>query len=138
MTDAENPHAGQGMVVLDIGGDVGALVVSTPADMAGVEIEICPSGRRGHEPDEGLDWWIGEWRSHDHPSDGPVGHGHRHARAAWPHVAVIPRPSPTGLHPCAVYPGLVEGTYDLWVRPDGPTVLTVSVVGAQVTTADWP
>ena len=36
----ENPHAGQGPVVLDIGGDVGALVVAMPETMADVEIEI--------------------------------------------------------------------------------------------------
>jgi hypothetical protein len=36
----ENPQAGQGPVVLDIGGDVGALVVAMPASLAGVEIEI--------------------------------------------------------------------------------------------------
>ncbi len=43
---AENPHAGQGMVVLDIGGAIGALLVSVPAALAGAEIEICPAGRR--------------------------------------------------------------------------------------------
>lgn len=127
------------MVVLDIGGDVGALVVSTPAAMVGVEIEICPSGSRGHEPDEGLNWWDGEWRSHDHSSpDESAGHGHHHHEGAWPHVAVIARPSPAGIQHTAVYPGLVQGTYDLWVRPDGPTALTVTITGAQVTTADWP
>jgi hypothetical protein len=31
----ENPHAGQGSVLLDIGGDVGALVVTMPASMLG-------------------------------------------------------------------------------------------------------
>ena len=36
----ENPHAGQGPVVLDIGGDVGALVVAMPETMADLEIEI--------------------------------------------------------------------------------------------------
>jgi hypothetical protein len=36
----ENPHAGQGPVVLDIGGKVGALVVAMPDALAGVEIEI--------------------------------------------------------------------------------------------------
>ena len=36
----ENPHAGQGPVVLDIGEDVGALVVAMPETMADVEIEI--------------------------------------------------------------------------------------------------
>ena len=36
----ENPHAGQGSVLLDIGGDVGALVVTMPASMLGEEIEV--------------------------------------------------------------------------------------------------
>jgi hypothetical protein len=41
----ENPHAGQGSAVpLDIGGDVGALVVDLPAELEGVEIEIRPIG----------------------------------------------------------------------------------------------
>ena len=57
----ENPHAGQGSVLLDIGGDVGALVVSMPPAMVGVEIEIAPVGG-SHEHDHG----------HDH------GHGHGH------------------------------------------------------------
>ena len=36
----ENPHAGQGAVLLDIGGDVGALVVTMPAAMVGEEVEV--------------------------------------------------------------------------------------------------
>ena len=36
----ENPHAGQGAVVLDIGGDIGALVVTMPESMLGQEIEV--------------------------------------------------------------------------------------------------
>lgn len=50
--DAENPFAGQGSVLLDIGDDVGALVVSMPASMVGVEIEIRPVGAdvHGHYP----------------------------------------------------------------------------------------
>jgi hypothetical protein len=43
----ENPYAGQGAVVLDIGGDVGALVVTMPASMLGTEVEIRPLGH-GH------------------------------------------------------------------------------------------
>ena len=34
-TATENPFAGQGSVLLDIGGDVGALVVVMPAEMDG-------------------------------------------------------------------------------------------------------
>jgi hypothetical protein len=40
----ENSHAGQGPVLLDIGGDVGALIVDMPAGLEGVEIEIRPVG----------------------------------------------------------------------------------------------
>ena len=36
-------YAGQGAVLVDIGEDVGALVVYMPDDMAGEEIEICPA-----------------------------------------------------------------------------------------------
>jgi len=36
-------HAGQGATVLDIGDDVGALVLYTDAGMAGSEIEISPA-----------------------------------------------------------------------------------------------
>ncbi len=48
----ENPHAGQGTVMLDIGGDVGALVVTMPASMVGEEIDVFPSGTapEGHVP----------------------------------------------------------------------------------------
>ncbi len=41
---AENPYAGQGSVLLDIGGDVGALMVTMPAELDGVEVEIGPAG----------------------------------------------------------------------------------------------
>jgi hypothetical protein len=45
----ENPHAGQGAVLLDIGGDVGALVVTMPASMLGEEVEVVtPHDPAGH------------------------------------------------------------------------------------------
>jgi hypothetical protein len=37
---SENPHAGQGSVLLDIGGDVGALVVAMPEALLGHEVEV--------------------------------------------------------------------------------------------------
>jgi hypothetical protein len=46
----ENPHAGQGAVLLDIGGDVGALIVTMPAAMEGTEVEIRPTSQH-HEAD---------------------------------------------------------------------------------------
>ena len=42
MSELENPYAGQGPVLPDIGGDVGALVVAMPAQLEGQEIEIRP------------------------------------------------------------------------------------------------
>jgi hypothetical protein len=49
---AENPWAGQGSVLLDIGGDVGALVVEMPAGLVGVEVEVRATGGApgGHRP----------------------------------------------------------------------------------------
>jgi hypothetical protein len=38
------PPSGEGTVVLDIGGDLGAAAVFTPASLAGSEIEIRPAG----------------------------------------------------------------------------------------------
>ncbi|MET0521219.1 MAG: hypothetical protein ABW156_04495, partial [Jiangellaceae bacterium] len=46
---AENPFAGQGSVLLDIGGDVGAVVVLMPAEMEGVEVEIRPEDGHGRD-----------------------------------------------------------------------------------------
>ena len=40
------PPSGQGTVVLDIGGDVGALVVHAPGELSGVEVELA---RRGEQ-----------------------------------------------------------------------------------------
>ncbi|MGH3348209.1 MAG: hypothetical protein ACRDO4_14620 [Nocardioides sp.] len=42
----ENPHAGQGMVLLDIGGNIGALVVHMPQAMRDQEVEIWQDGPR--------------------------------------------------------------------------------------------
>lgn len=125
------------MVVLDIGGDIGALIVSAPAHLAGAEIEICPTGTRDQMPDEGEGWWHGTWRSHGHSSERAHPHDHDHG-AAWPHVAVLGRPTAMGTRYSAVYPGLRTGSYDLWLRPDGPTAVTVAVRGGEVTHTDWP
>lgn len=44
----ENPWAGQGAVLLDIGDDIGALVVSMPESTIGSEVEIRPEGSDDH------------------------------------------------------------------------------------------
>jgi hypothetical protein len=47
MSHGHSHDAGQGPVVLDVGGDVGALVLHVPARLDGAEIEITPVGRSG-------------------------------------------------------------------------------------------
>jgi hypothetical protein len=47
--EEHNVHAGQGAILLDIGGDVGALVVTVPAALDGHEIEIRPIDRPAPE-----------------------------------------------------------------------------------------
>ena len=118
----ENPHAGQGSVLLDIGGDVGALVVSMPLAMVGVEIEIEPVG--GAAPE------------HDHAHEHEHGHGHGHGHR--PHVAVVDRPVTDGHEPSLVFPDLVEGSYELFDKGQDTVLLTAEIIGGQVTFLEWP
>jgi len=120
----ENPHAGQGSVLLDIGGDVGALVVSMPPAMVGAEIEIAPVGG-SHEHDHGHD--------HDHGHGHAHGHGHGHR----PHVAVVDRPVTDGHQPSLVFPDLVEGSYELFDKGKDTVLLTAEIIGGQVTFLEW-
>jgi hypothetical protein len=113
----ENPHAGQGSVLLDIGGDVGALVISMPPAMVGVEIEIAPVGG-----------------SHEHGH----GHGHGHEHGHRPHVAVVDRPVTDGHQPSLVFPDLVEGSYELFDKGQDTVLLTAEIIGGQVTFLEWP
>jgi hypothetical protein len=104
----ENPYAGQGPVVLDIGGDVGALVVAMPETMVGVEIEIRPVG----------------------PS--------RRAPAHRSHVGVVGRPVGDRTIWSAVFPELRKGRYELYELVGGQVRLIVDISGGEVTQANWP
>ncbi len=121
MSTAENPFAGQGAVLLDIGDDVGALVVTMPGAMVDTEVEIRP---------------VGVAHSHPH-GDHHHDHGDHHEHLA--HVAVVERPVAGGTVPSLVFGELAAGRYDLFEKgqPDD-VVLTVEVDGGQVTTAAWP
>ena len=121
---SENPHAGQGSVMLDIGDAIGALVVAMPSSMLGVEIEIGTADRE--HPATGDPHRNG----HDHPHD--HSHGHR------PHVAVVNRPVSGGEVPSLVFPELVEGRYGLYAKGEDDVLLTAEIVGGQVTILDWP
>ncbi|MDO9456470.1 hypothetical protein [Nocardioides sp.] len=125
----ENPDAGSGPVVLDIGGDVGAVIVTMPVEMVGVEVDIVPS-------DVDLATW-GKGDNHDHDDD--HGHGHGHGHGHRPHVAVVRRPLPDGREiPTLVYPEVVEGRYRLLLKGTDDVTLEVDVVGGEVTEATWP
>lgn len=142
---SENPYAGQGSVLLDIGGNIGALVVTMPAELEGVEVEINRLDARGHDHhDDPHDH--GHDHRHDHGHDGghapDHGGGHTHDHAAGPHrphVAVVARPAPTGqIIYSLVFPELTEGRYELYRRPSGPVELRVTVRGGEVTHEAWP
>ena len=159
MRSMENPHAGQGPVLLDVGGDVGALLVTMPASLEGVEIEIRPQPSEpepdqpvhshprlpdhgGHStlPDHGGQSTLPDHGGHstlpdsgDHSrSHGSGDHSH------LSHVEVLPRPTPAGMVSCAVFPELTQGRYELYERPSGPVRLRVSITGGEVTQAFWP
>ena len=121
MSSAENPFAGQGAVLLDIGDDVGALVVTMPAAMVDTEVEIRPVGALHH-----------------HSPGGPP-HDHAHEGGHLAHVAVVARPVVDGTVPSLVFGELTAGRYDLFCkgRPDD-VELTVNVEGGAVATAVWP
>jgi len=106
--EAHNAHAGQGPVLLDIGDDIGALVLRMPAEAAGCEVEARPV------------------------SAGPPGWSH------LPHVGVLARTAGGRTSHTAVFGELPEGRYELYLRPAGPVALTVEVRGGEVTRADWP
>ena len=115
---AENPNAGQGSVLLDIGGDVGAVVLHLPAAYEGAEVAYRREGQ-AHASHE-----------HDHP------HDHAHAHPHVPHVAVVGRPAGERLAYAAVFPELVAGRYVLTL-PD-ESELPVDVAGGAVTELRWP
>lgn len=125
-TPRENPYAGQGAVLLDIGGDVGALVVTMPAGMQGVEVEIRPR----HDDGAGDDQHDSGWHRHQHEPDAGGGH---HL-----HVAVVDPPVLGGHVPSLVFPELVEGRYDLYVKGTRDVRVTVDIRGGEVATAVWP
>ena len=121
----ENPHAGFGSVILDIGGDVGALVVTMPEAWVGQEVEI--ASLDGHHVDH----------SHDgHPDDG---HSHDDGGGHRPHVAVVRRPVSEGeLVPSLVFPALTSGRYQLFPKGGDQAVMEASVEGGAVTEEVWP
>lgn len=130
----ENPFAGQGSVLLDIGGDVGALIVTMPSGLEGMEVEIAPEADLAHDAAHQHDV-----HSHDQPHDHAHGHEHDHAHGNphRPHVAVVNRPVQGDQVPSLVFPELVEGRYALYEKGTTDVHLVVDVRGGEVVTATW-
>ena len=125
-----------GSVMIDIGGDVGALILHTGAELLLAEIDI--SRLDGARPlAEGFEM-PGE-HVHTHGA-GEHAHSHSHADAGGPprtHVAVRERQGADGsVRYAAIYPGLYSGEYQLW-RPDGTPGDVLTIVGGTVTEIDW-
>jgi hypothetical protein len=104
---------GAGSVVLDLGGEIGALVLETPAALSGQEIEISlianPAGAAT-----------------------PVG-----GAGGRTHSLVRERQTAAGTSYAAVYPGLTAGQYVIWRHCDTP-VGEVTIDGGMVTRFRWP
>ena len=142
MTNSENPFAGQGPVLLDIGGDVGALVVAMPAESEGLEVEIRPAGTtagttagtalgHSHAPDHPHDDQHHDHHTHEHDH-------HHEQQVHHPHVGVVARPGPDGPAHSLVYPEVTEGSYELVPIPGDTVVMTAEVSGGVVTYTSWP
>ena len=136
MTTTENPDAGQGPVLLDIGGDVGALIVTMPAETEGLEVEIRPHGATAAKGADGHEQEHTHSHGHTHSHSHDTSPGHDHAPSPFPHVAVVGRQTPGGVHYSLVYPSLVAGDYELCPMPGDDIVLTATVVGGEVTQLD--
>jgi hypothetical protein len=81
-----------GSVVLELGPGIGALVLHTPPELDGAEIEISPVGQ----------------------SEGVAGHR--------THSQVRQRITPGGTQFAAVYPGLAIGDYTVWQDKNTPAL----------------
>jgi len=112
------------VLLVDIGGDTGALVVYATDDLVGKEIEIVALGSHLHH---------GSPESH-----GAAGHRHDRPVSDHPvHNVVRRRRVGPNTYCAAVFPDLKAGTY----RPYGTGVADLepfTIVGGGITEIDWP
>jgi len=107
MTAMSHEHAAgatwAGTVVLELGGDVGVLILTTPASLLGHEIEISPADGSGNSA---------------------ASTSHR------THSMVRERITGSGSY-AAVYPGIPAGQYIVWREADTPAGV-VTIEGGEV------
>ena len=112
---SENPYAGQGPVLLDIGDDVGALVVVMPPATEGLEVELRPVGatasgaadpgrvdRDGLRTSDPHDHDQPRAHDHTHDHDHPHDHHHAHDHDQTHHHGTAGRETAVG-HPAGGY-----------------------------------
>ena len=109
MTETAAGPTGPGVVVLELGAGIGALVLYTPPGLDGEEIEIS----RDDEP------------------------GAQSGKAARTHSRVRARPVPGGTRYAAVYPGLSAGRYTIW-RDHKTPAAAATILGGKVSSCHWP
>ncbi|HEY7827324.1 MAG TPA: hypothetical protein VIB99_03760 [Candidatus Limnocylindrales bacterium] len=140
MPDAARP-AGFSLedAVLDIGGDIGALILYTDAEYAGREIEVSLLDEAAGQPAEA---------EHEHGQEHDHGHDHTHEHerglegGAEPghsgrvHTAIHERRAGDLVAYAGIYPELQQGTYRVWI--DDPALPNqVTIVGGEVAELDW-
>jgi hypothetical protein len=118
--------------VLDIGGDVGALILYTDAEYDEREIEISPID----DSAESAVHDHGEGHDHDHSHAHEDAHEHSREHEHRTHTAIHERRSGGQTTYAGIYPQLKAGTYRLWT--DDPTLPDrVTIVGGEVAEVDW-
>ncbi len=116
----EQPVGNQDCVVLDIGGEVGALILYAPAELSGAEVEISLPGAGP--------------RTHSIVRERRIERSASGRRTAGRHAAPS-GPGDTAVY-AAVYPGLPAGVYTIWRDAQTPAG-TVQVEGGQVASWLW-
>jgi hypothetical protein len=121
--------------VLDIGGDVGALILYTDAAYAGREIELSRLG--GNEASEpGHEQPAGHGHDDADHGHGPGEHGHDHEHEHRVHTAILERRAGGTVTWAGIYPELAAGRYRVWIEdPELPNEVTI--VGGEVAELDW-
>jgi hypothetical protein len=115
--------------VLDIGGDIGALILYTDAEYAGREIEVSLLDDAAGHPAEAE-------HAHGHDHTHSHEHGPEPAHRGRIHTAIHERRAGDLVTYAGIYPELKEGTYRVWI--DDPTLPNqVTIVGGQVAELDW-
>jgi len=145
--------------VLDIGGDIGALIVYTDAGYEGREIELSlieeaddgtpgdsqehqAADEPGHSREHGHEHEHGRADEAGHGPEHADEHGHEHepgqehAHAHRVHTAIHERRAGGSVTYAGIYPELPAGTYRIW--GDDPTLPNqVTIVGGEVAELDW-